>query len=130
MNMRYTEHMDIRVKATGYEMTPDAARYLDEKISAVEKLLGEDAALARCEVEVGRDAGNQRHGEHVWFAEFNVSYPGGESIRVSNRESTVNAAIDMAKDEAVRQLRKSRRSHTRFLRKSGAAIKNLIRWGE
>ncbi|HEY4522533.1 MAG TPA: HPF/RaiA family ribosome-associated protein [Candidatus Paceibacterota bacterium] len=122
--------MDVRIKATDYELTPEVSAYLAEKIVAIEKLLGADAGLARCEVEVGRDAGNQRHGEHIWFAEINVRYPGGEPIRVTNHESTVNAAIDMVKDEAVRQLRTSRRAHTRFIRKSGALLKNLMRWGE
>ncbi len=122
--------MDIRIKATEYQLTPEVSAYLEEKMAAIEKLLGSDADLARCEVEVGRDAGNQRHGEHVWFAEINVRYPGGEPIRVTNNESTVNAAIDMAKDEAVRQLRKSRRTHTRFIRKSGALLKNMMRWGQ
>ena len=126
----YNQRMDIRIKSTDYEITPEVSAYLDEKIGAIEKLLGSDAELARVEIELGRDAGNQRHGEHVWFAEINVGYPGGESIHVSNHESTVNAAIDMAKDEAVRQLRKSRRSHTRFIRKSGAMLKDLMRWGE
>jgi len=121
--------MDVRIKATDYELTPEVSAYLEEKVAAIEKLLGSDAELARVEVEVGRDAGNQRHGEHIWFAEINVRYPGGEPIRVTNHESTVNAAIDMVKDEAVRQLRTSRRAHTRFIRKSGTLLKNLMRWG-
>jgi ribosomal subunit interface protein len=121
--------MDIRVKSTDYEMTPEVSAYLDDKIAAIEKLLASDAELARCEVEVGRDAGNQRHGEHVWFAEIMVMYPGGETVRVSNREGSVNAAIDIAKDETLRQLRKSREARTTFLRKSGAALKKFIRFG-
>ena len=121
--------MEIRIKTTGYEITPEVSDYIGVKVGAIEKLLGNDAELARVEVEVGRDAGNQRHGEHVWFAEFIVSYPGGEMIRATNRESTVNAAIDIAKDETVRRLRKSRQAHVRLLRKGGAAIKNLLRFG-
>jgi ribosomal subunit interface protein len=121
--------MDIRVKATDYEMTPEVSTYLDDKISAIAKLLASDAELARCEVEIGRDAGNQRHGEHVYFAEFMVTYPGGETVRVTNRESSVNAAIDIAKDETVRQLRKSREARTTFLRKGGAALKKFMRFG-
>ena len=125
----YNERMDIRIKQTDYQLTPEVSNYIDDKMRAIEKLLGADAELARCEIEIGRDAGGQRHGEHIWFAEINIRYPGGESVRVTNRESTINAAIDMAKDEAVRQLRKGRQAHKRFLRKSGAAIKNLMRWG-
>jgi len=121
--------MEVRVKATGYDITPEVTEYINDKAAAIEKLLASDAPLARCEVEVGRVAGNQRHGEHVWYAEFNVNYPGGATVHVSNHESTVNAAIDMAKDEAVRQLRKSRQAHTTFIRKSGSAIKNFLRFG-
>ena len=118
--------MDVRVKATNYEITGETSRYLDERVATIEKLLGSDADVSRCEVEVGRDAGNMRHSDHMWFAEFLILYPGG-SVRATNRAATVNAAIDDAKEEAVRQLRRERKMHMRMWRKSGATFKRLLR---
>lgn len=118
--------MDIRVKATNYEMTPETSAYIDGRIKALEKMLGSDAQVSRCEVEVGRDAGNQRHGANLWFAEFLIIYPGG-SVRATNRSESINGAIDDAKEEATRQLRRERKIHIRMWRKSGAAFKRLLR---
>lgn len=121
-------HMDIRTKATDYVITPEVSAYLDERLAAIEKMLGDESAAARCEVEIGRAAGNQRHGDHSWFAEFIISVPGRDRIIARNNEATVNAAIDNAKDEALAQLRTEKQTSRRMLRKTGAAIKRLMRF--
>lgn len=121
--------MDIRIKATNYEMTKETADYLADRLSHIEKLLADDAALARCEVELGRDAGGQRHGEHVWFAEVLVLAPGTLSIRATNRSASINGAIDDVKEEVARQIKRERKLHIRLARKSGAWAKHLLRLG-
>ena len=121
--------MNTRVKATNYQMTPETSAYIDSRIQTLEKMLGADAQVSRCEVEVGRDAGNQRHGEHVWFAELHVLYPGG-SVRATNRSESINGAIDDAREEVARQLRRERKLHVRMWRKSGAAFKRLLRMSD
>ena len=68
--------MNIRIKATDYQMTPDTEAYLGERLKTLEKLLGETADLARCEVEIGRDAGRPRHGANLYFAEIRIAPPG------------------------------------------------------
>jgi ribosomal subunit interface protein len=120
--------MDIRIKTSDYEMVPAVAAYLDEKIAAIEKHLGAESETARCEVEIGKAAGGQRHGENIWFAEINLSIPGGLIVRATNHADNVNTAIDDAKDELVRQVRTEKQVHRRVLRKSGAAIKRLLRF--
>ena len=122
--------MNIRIKTTGYEMAPETQAYLNERLARIEKLLDRDATLARCEVEIGRDAGNQRHGANLWFAELNIQSPGGRLIRATNRSESINAAIDDAKDEAERQIRRERKLHIRMWRKSGAAFKKLLRMSD
>ena len=118
--------MNIRVKATNFELTPETSDYLDDRIVVLEKLLGGDADSSRCEVEVGRDGGDQRHGDNVYFAEFHVLYPGG-SARATNHAANVRVAIDDAKEELARQLRRSRKMHIRMWRKSGSAFKRFLR---
>lgn len=125
--MRYNRNMDIRIKTTDYEMVPEVSAYLDERIASIGKLLGAEAGLARLEVEIARAGGNQRHSDHLWRAEFFLHYPGGPRIHASNHASTVNAAIDDAKEEVARQIRSERQAHRRFVRKTGAAIKRLMR---
>lgn len=110
-------------------MTPEVSSYLDERLASIEKMLGSDAHGARLEVEIARAAGNQHHSDHMWRAEILIHYPGGPRIVASNHASTVNAAIDDAKEEAVRQLRSERQAHRRIARKTGAAIKRFLRFG-
>ena len=121
--------MDVRIKATDYELTPEVSAYLDERIAAIEKLLASDAALARCEVEMGRAAGGQRHGDYLYFAEINLTYPGGETVHATNNAENVNTAIDDVKAEIIRQLRKQKTSHMQILRKGGAMLKSMMRFG-
>lgn len=98
------------------------------RLAPIEKLLGDDAELARCEVELGR-SGAQRHGEYTWFAEIQIVSPGSDRVIARNQEPTVNAAIDNAQEEAMMQLRKQKKLHVRVLRKTGAAVKRWMRWG-
>lgn len=119
--------MDVRIRASDFTLDAATADYLDHKLAALEKLLGTDAELARCEVELSRSGGAQRHGEYVWLAEIQILYPGGRRVVARNQEPTINAAIDNAQDEAMMQLRKERRLHIRVLRRTGAAIKRWMR---
>jgi ribosomal subunit interface protein len=120
--------MDIRIKTTDYQMTAEISSYLDERLGAIEKHLGNEASSARCEVEIGRASGHSKRGD-VWFAEINLMYPGSEHMRSTAQSESVNAAIDEAKDEMMQQLRKEKRLHTKVIRKSGAAIKKMMRFG-
>ena len=119
--------MDIRIKQTDYQLLPDTSRYLDERLRHIEKLLGSDAVLARCEVELGRDAGHSRHGDNMWFAEMNVTYPGSAMLRATNRSESINGAIDDAKAELERQIRSGKKLHQRVIRRTGALAKRLLR---
>lgn len=121
--------MNIRIKATDYELTGDARVYLDERLASLEKFLSGDTSLVRCEVELGRDAGRPRHGANIWFAEIRILSPGSAPVYAHNNASTVNAAIDDVKEEIERQLRSEKKLHIRLMRKTGAAIKNWMRFG-
>lgn len=117
----------MRIKATDFEMSETISAYLDERLAHLEKLLGETADLARCEVEVGRDAGRPRHGANIWFAEITLVRPGEEPLRATNRSESVNGAIDDVKDEIARQIKNEKQLHRRLLKKSGKLAKRLLR---
>ena len=122
--------MDIRIKVTAFEMNAETRKYLDERIASFEKLLSHESDTARCEVEVGRDAGGQRHGNNMWFAEVGIIVPGRERIYARNNAESVNTAIDDVKREIERQLRKQKGSYLHRIRKSGARLKEWMRGSE
>jgi ribosome-associated translation inhibitor RaiA len=124
--MRYNDTMDIRIKATNFTLNESVTSYLDERLATITRHLGAEAENARLEVEVGRDAGHSQRGEN-FFAELQLRIPGGNYARVVGAAETVQAAIDEAKDEMLRKLRTSKREHAGFLRKSGAALKRMLR---
>ena len=122
--------MDIRVKATNYEMTPEIENYLNERINTLPKFLGSNADLTRCEVEIGRDAGRPRHGANIWFAEIRLVIPGEDAVYARNNSESVNGAIDDVKQEIERQLRKVKRREIQGSRRVGAKIKEWLWWGQ
>ncbi len=119
--------MNVRIKTKDYELTSATKKYLDIRIAALEKLLGSDAAISRCEVEIGRAAGKQRHGDHLYFAEFLIRAPRRKPVRAVNHESSINAAIDNAKEEVMRQLRKQKTVKETRTKKEGARVKRALR---
>jgi ribosomal subunit interface protein len=125
----YNRHMNVRIKTKDYEPTGAVKKYLDIRIAALEKLLGSDAAVSRCEVEIGRAAGKQRHGEHLYFAEFLIRAPRRKPVRAVNHEASINAAIDNAKEEAMRQLRKQKTVSQTRTKKEGARVKRSLKLG-
>lgn len=119
--------METRIKATDYQMTPEVSACLDERLRTIEKFVESDEA-ARCEVELGRNAGHSRKSDDQWFAELNVIMRGGR-FRATEHAATVNEALDAAKDEIVRQIRQHQQLHRRLLRKGGSMIKRALRLG-
>ncbi|MEK7107351.1 MAG: HPF/RaiA family ribosome-associated protein [Patescibacteria group bacterium] len=122
--------MNLRIKATNYELTPEVEKYLDERLKSLEKFIGADLDVVRCEVELGRDAGRPRHGANIWFAEIAIIIPGRDRVYARNNSESVNGAIDDVKEEIERKLLKERKLHRRIYRRGGAMLKNLMRFGK
>ena len=121
--------MDIRIKATNYELTPEVESYLAERLKSLEKFVGADLDVVRCEVELGRDAGRPRHGANIWFAEMAIIVPGRDRVYARNNSESVNGAIDDVKEEVERKLLRERKLQRRIYRKGGAMLKNLMKFG-
>ena len=120
--------MDVKIKTTGYEMTPEVSDYLNEKIQTLEKHVSLEGPPARCEVEVGRSVGHHVQGD-VWRAEMQI-VRGAERLRAEATGESVNAAIDAAKDELLRQLRHSKGKRFAAMRRAGKKVKDWMRFGK
>lgn len=121
--------MDIRIKSDS-QLSEETAQYLDTRLRSLEKLLGLDAELTRCEVELGRDAGRPRHGANIWFAEIVIHVPGERRLYAKNNSESLHGAIDDVKEEIERQLLRERKLHIRMWRKGGALAKRILRRAE
>jgi ribosomal subunit interface protein len=117
--------MDTRIKTSDYEITPEVAAYLDDKLASIEKMIVDPTA--RCDVELGRAVGHSQQGS-VWKCEITISYA-SERMRAIAQEESVNAAIDIAKDEMLQQLRKNKGRYVALTRRAGAKVKEWLRFG-
>ena len=120
--------MDIKLKTTDYHITPDVSEYLNEKIETLSKHVGDEESPVRFEVELGRSVGHHKLGA-VWRAEIQIVRP-GEQIRTEAVGESINAAIDAAKDELLRQLRHSKGKRFAAMRRAGKRVKDWMRFGD
>lgn len=95
--------MNINIKATKIELTPEIKGYIQEKMDMLEKFLGRVQVL-NCDIEVGMSVGGQQSGE-IYRAEVNLEMP-GELIRVAKTEKELFKAIDKVKDHLARSIRR------------------------
>lgn len=95
--------MQIKIKATNIELTPEIKDYVQEKIDMLEKYLG-GVQVLNCDVEVGMSVGGQASGE-IYRAEANLAVQ-GDLLRVEKTEKDLFKAIDKVKDHLARSIRR------------------------
>lgn len=117
--------MDIQIKATNTNLTPGITDYVEKRLSALEKYIDQEDTSIRCYVEVGRTTKHHQQGD-VFRAEINLHIAGNDFRSVSETVS-LHAAIDDAKDDMVRELRKHKRKQEQLLKKGGAQIKAFLK---
>lgn len=119
--------MNISYKTDNVVLAEDVRSYTEEKLAAVRKLFAHypDSDIA-CEVHLAKDDKHQSGA--IFRADFTV-LAGGERVHGVGHGETMQAALDAAKDEIMDRQRRDKRMHRRFLHKSAAALKNMMRFG-
>lgn len=116
--------MNINIKATGIELTPAIREYAEKKVSAIEKYL--DAGIdTTAHVEVGKTTNHHKGGD-VFRAEIKIN-GGGVDLYAVNEKDDLYAAIDLVKDELIRELQHSRGKNMKMFRRQQQAIKDALR---
>ena len=117
----------VKIKSTNLTLLPEVEGYIRTKIQMLEKFFkhyAEEGDLL-FEVEIGKTTEHHRSGD-VFRAEINFTAP-GVYFRSESLKDDLYAAIDEAKDELSRELRKSKNKSINLLKRGGAALKNLLR---
>lgn len=117
---------NVQTKTTNFDMTPEVSEYLEGKLAMLDKLITvADEDAVRCDVEI-----EQVRDQHAnaWRAELNLSIEGG-LYRAEARGETAQAAIDQAKDELQRQLRRHKSKRRDLMKRGGASLKKLLKFG-
>lgn len=122
--------INISVKATNIELTPAMRSYAEEKIGMLEKLIDERDGDVRADVELERITAHQS-GE-IFRAEVNF-HTSHMSLRAESTQEDMYAAIDLVKDDVMRELRRTKNKNETMVRRGGRMFKQLVQkmgWGE
>lgn len=112
------------VKATNMELTEAISDYIDTKVDALKKFIGEEVeALAK--IEVGKTT-NHHHKGDVFRAEINLTIK-DKDYRAVVETSDLYAAIDDMKDEIIAEVSKAKRKHFHLLKKGHQKIKDFLK---
>lgn len=116
--------ININIKSTNFNMTPDIKTMIEDKINLLEKFIDlgkEETALA--EVEMERSSRHKK-GE-VFRAEINLSFK-GKIYRASETHYDPRNAIEKAKNEIEKEIRRTKGKKDSLFKRGARKIKNLI----
>lgn len=120
--------MHIDFKAPTLELTDDIREYAEEKVTMLAKLLQNVAEEnIRSEVELAQKS-NQQSGD-IFRADITI-HAGADRTHAVGHGESILAAIDEAKDELSRRLRRGKTKRLDALREGGAKIKKMLRFWE
>lgn len=115
----------FNIKATNLTLTPELRGYVERRFESLAGLLDFNDPTLKVQIEVGRTTRHHDKGE-VYRAEFNVRLRRG-SFRSVAEGATIQAAIDDAREALETNLERAKKRSASFVRRSGRAMKDLVR---
>ncbi|PIT91070.1 ribosomal subunit interface protein [Candidatus Kaiserbacteria bacterium CG10_big_fil_rev_8_21_14_0_10_49_17] len=119
--------MLVSIKATLIELTPEIEEYINKKVGTFEKHIHKDDESVKCEVEVGKVSEHHQSGD-VYRTEVNITHD-GKLFRAESKGESMNAALDSVRDEMEKQLRRHKKKKDSLLRRGGARVKGMLKFG-
>ena len=95
--------MNIQIKATKIDLTPDIKNYIQKKVDMLEKYLG-NFQVFNCDFEVEMTTNHHVKGR-IYRAECNLNL-GDKLLRVEKSEEELYKAIDKVKDHLAEAIKK------------------------
>ena len=99
--------MKLILHAKNLDLTPSIKAFVDEKIGSISKFLRPaENNLAEARVEVGKPSRHHKSG-FIYYAEVNLKI-GNRFFRAEAEHLDLHTAIDFARDEIERQIKKQK----------------------
>ena len=118
--------MKINIKATGIELTQAISDYVYKRIFSIEKYLDQkNNPDIVAQVEVGRSTRHHKAG-NIFRAEIHIMGINLDAYAVSEMED-LYAAIDIVKDEIVRNIVHLKGKRETLSRKGAGIMKNIMK---
>lgn len=116
--------MDITIKGTKYDVTPEVTKLVTKRVATLEKFL-KSMPEAHVYVELEKVQPLQQNGP-IWRAECMLQIP-GEVIRAEATEHSFDTAVPKAVGDLSREIRKYKNKRNSLGKKGGAMLKAMLR---
>ncbi|MBX2866941.1 ribosome-associated translation inhibitor RaiA [Candidatus Kaiserbacteria bacterium] len=114
------------IKGTSMEVTDTLRSLIEQKFSTLEKHIGDETDIT-CDIELEKMTGSQSG--DIYRAEANVRFH-GKMYRAEATTDQIEKSIDEVKNEMDRELRRANNKVRTAIRKGGARLKNMLRFGK
>lgn len=119
--------MNISVKATKYELSPETEAIIEKKLVAPLRLLGEESERALLEIEVEEAPPEGRSSEPCRLVARLIV--GGKVFHAEAVKPNPESAADRVRSELEAEIRRERGRARRLWKRGGAALKRMLRFG-
>ena len=117
--------MNIQTKGTNVQLTNNVKRYLDKRVSSLEKYINPDDSSVKCQVEVEKTTEHHKKGD-IYRSEINMRIAKAKFRAEATAEKLFDA-IDESRNQMAKELRRHKSKHVKSIRKGGAKIKAMAR---
>ena len=120
-------HMNIAIRATKYQLSPETEALIEEKLAAPLRLLGKESDRALLEIEIEEAPPEGRSPAPCRLVArliINDQVFHAEAVKPSPE-----SAADKVRNELEAEIRHSRGRARRLWRRGGAALKRMLRFG-
>ncbi|MFZ3044181.1 MAG: HPF/RaiA family ribosome-associated protein [Minisyncoccia bacterium] len=119
--------MNITIKATKYNLSPQTEALIEEKLAAPLRLLGNESDRALLEIEIQEAPPEGRSSEPTKLVARLII--DDHVFRAEAVKPTAESAADKVRSQLEAEIRHSRgRAHT-FFKRGGATVKRIMRFG-
>ncbi len=116
--------MHINIKTTNITLTEAISDYTSKRLDAITSFFKDDTTV-KCDVELGKTSNHHKNGD-IFRAEIHIV--GKDKDHYASAEETdLYKAIDIVRDEMLREVRTGKEKKISLLRRGGAQIKNILK---
>ncbi len=105
-------------------MTEAITDYTSKRLDAITSFFKDDSTV-KCDIELGRTTHHHNKGE-IFRAEIHITGK-DKDLYASSTETDLYKAIDMVRDEMLREVRTGKEKKITNVRKGGAKLKEIIK---
>lgn len=114
------------IKGTNLEVTDALRTLVTQKFSTLEKFIGDETDVS-CNIELEKMTGSQSG--TIFRAEANLRFM-GKLFRAESTTDQIEKSIDEVKNELERSLRRANKKSRTLIKRGGAMLKNMMRFGQ